>query len=145
MLRSLHNKVKVSQVIAPINSASTTDINSTAVEVSHFGSLMFVASFGISGDTLSGSVKVEAELEHSDDNSNWSDCADSDLSAAVAGTNTGTFAVVDGAADDEQSYSVGYLGSKQYVRVVMNKTGTHTVGIPLSAYALQGHSEVEPV
>jgi hypothetical protein len=142
MLRSLHNKLKISNLAAC--QTRTADFNSSSVETSHHGSLEFAVVVGVSGDTLSGSLHIQLELEHSDDNTNFSDCADADLSAAVTGSNTGTFAKIDDAAEDDAVYKVGYLGNKQYVRVVYNVTGTHTNGTPAAVVAIQGDAEVEP-
>jgi tRNA G37 N-methylase Trm5 len=86
---------------------------------------------GDSGDTLSGSVMVELELEESDDNTTYTDCANAALenattgaTGAVTGTNLGTFAVIDAPTEDSAMFYVRYVGSKRYSRVVVNKTGT---------------------
>lgn len=143
MLRSVHNKAKVSSLLIP--ATRTADANSSSIDVKDHGSAAILFHIGNSGDTLSGSVKIELELEHSDDNSTWSDCADADLSAAVTGTNTGTAAVIDDGAEDSLVVKVGYLGNKRYVRGVLNFTGTHTNGCPCAVLAIQGDAEVEPV
>lgn len=125
-------------------SASTTDINGAAVNCQASHGAVFIASVGVTGDTLSGSVKLELELEHSDDGTNWSDCANTDLSAAVAGTNPGTWAVIDDNAEDDVAKSVTYIGEKTYVRPVVNKTGTHTNGIGISVVGFPLNKRVRP-
>lgn len=136
MLKDLISNVDVKSLILPQVASGTTDLTSSALDLQDDMAAVLLAHIGLSGDTLSGSLKIEAELQHSDDNSSYAACADADLSAAVSGTNTGTFAVVDGASDDEQIYKVAYLGKKRYLKVVLNLTGTHTNGTPVSVCAV---------
>lgn len=143
MLRDIVNNLKVVSSLLPLT--RTTDANGAAADLQDFQGAMVVAHLGASGDALSGSLKIELELEHSDDNSTFTDCADADLSAAVTGTNTGTFAVVDASGEDSKAYKVGYKGNKRYVRVVYNITGTHTNGTPSSAVIIPGKPKAAPV
>lgn len=108
------------------------------------GGVMIQANVGVSGDTLSGSVMVELEVEESDDGITYTDVADDDLSSSITGTNTGTFAVIDDPAEDDLAYKTEYRGSKQYCRMVANLTGTHTNGIPIGAMALIGSPQLAP-
>lgn len=139
-MRDLYNHLQVTQVLDP--ATLTADANSASVDTRGFDSLMFAAAVGESGDTLSGSVYLELEVEESDDNSTWTDVADADLHNSVSGNNTGTFGVIDAAAEDDAVYVTGYKGNKRYVRVVANLTGTHTNGIPVGVVAVQGHPHV---
>ena len=140
-----NNELVVRSALLPVN--RTADVNGISIDTQGFSSAILVAHIGLSGDTLSGSVKAELELEHCDDNATWVDCANADLqnpdtgaAGHVTGTNTGTFALIDDPAEDELLYAVRYVGSKRYVRMVYNITGTHTVGTPVSAKAyLSGH------
>jgi len=94
---------------------------------------------GASGETLSGSVKIELEIEESDDDSTFDDAEDADLSSSVSGTNAGTFAVIDDGAEDAV-YTTSYKGDntkKRYVRPVINVTGTHTNGTPIGILAVR--------
>lgn len=108
------------------------------------GGVMLQANVGVSLDTLSGSVYAELEVEESDDGITYTDVADDDLSDSVTGTNTGTFGVIDDPAEDDQEYKTEYRGSKQYCRVVLNLTGTHTNGIPVGVMALIGSPQLAP-
>lgn len=143
MLRDIVNNLKVVSSLLPLT--RTTDANGSAADLADYQGAMVVAHLGTSGDTLSGSLKIELELEHSDDNSTWTDCADADLSAAVTGTNTGTFAVIDAAGEDARVYKVGYRGVKRYLRIVYNITGSHSSGTPSSAVIIPGKPKAAPV
>ncbi len=140
-----NNELVVRSALLP--ALRTGDANGISIDTQGFSSVIFVFYAGLSGDTLSGSVKAEVELEESDDNSAWTDVpnaslqnADTGAAGHVTGTNVGTFAVIDDAAEDEQAYAVRYVGSKRYVRLVDNRTGTQSSGMPTSALAfLSGH------
>ena len=63
---------------------------------------------------------------------------DSTFTAVAAADLVGSFTVVDGAADDDQAYIVGYSGPKRYVRVVLVTTGA-TTGAIIGAMIMPGH------
>lgn len=121
------NNHKIASSILPL--LRTADVNGSGVDTQDSVGVAIVAHVGTSGDTLSGSVYLALEVEHSDDNSTWADCADADIDAAVTGVNTGTFAKIDDPSEDDAVYKCNYLGNKRYVRVVGNLVGTHTNGI----------------
>lgn len=128
----------------------TGDANGDTIDTQGFDSVALAVAVGQSGDTLSGSLKIELEVEHADDDGTgspdtWEDCADDDLLNFVSGTNNGTFAVIDDAAEDQQVYATGYKGDRRFVRVVANLTGTHTNGTPVGAVAIKGHPHFSPV
>jgi hypothetical protein len=139
----LYSNVKVSSLLIP--AVRNADANSTAVDMLGFESVVFVVDMGNSADTLSGTNKIELELEESDDDSSFTDCADADVVGYVDGTNDGTFAVVDAPAEDSTVFKCGYRGVKRYVRVVLNFSGTHTTGTPVGVIAVQGHAHYAPV
>ena len=120
----------VSQLLECDLVAPTIDVNSSSIDLKEHDGCLFIVGVGESNDTLSGSVKIELEVETSDDDSTWADAADADISSSVTGTNTGTFGVIDGAADDAAVYTTAYVGRERYARVVVNVTGTHTNGTP---------------
>ena len=127
--------------VAVLNS----DTDSTAVDLSAYRGCTFYALLGESADTLDGSNYIELEVEESTDNSTFTDAADGDIRNAVTGTNTGTFALINAATEDQLAYSTQYLGTKRYARVVINFTGTHTTGIPITIFALRSVKNQLPV
>lgn len=138
----LQNRVTQTLVLAPI--VKNADTNITSVNQAGFTGVMFQVSVGASADTLNTTNKIELEVEESDNNSNFTDCADADIDVAVTGTNTGTFAVIDGTGDDDTLYTVRYLGNKQYARVVLNFSGTHSTGTPIGVVAIQNGERYLP-
>lgn len=141
--RDIVSNIAVSPAMNP--ATLTADADGLGIDLREYGSAMFAVNVGESGDTLSGSVKIELEVEESDDDSTYTDVADSDLDTAVDGTNDGTFAVIDADAEDDAVYTVGYKGTSRYVRIVVNLTGTHTNGTPIGAVAILGHPHQLPV
>lgn len=124
---------------------ATADVTGATVDTQGYHAVGLLANVGASGDTLSGSVYVDLEVEHSNDNSTWADCADTDIEGAVTGTTTGTFARINDPAEDVALYKTNYYGGRRYVRVIANLTGTHTNGIPLSVTAVLGEPTYAPV
>lgn len=140
--KDLLNELEVTQVMDP--AVVTADVNCAGVDLQGYHSVMFTVNVGESGDTLSESVYIEAEVEESDDNSTFTDAADSDVLGAVDGTNDGCFMFVDAAAEDDAVFKCQYVGTKRYARVVINVTGTHTNGTPISVTAIRGGKQVAP-
>lgn len=135
MLKDVYNNVTFVQVLDP--ATVTADANCTSIDLWDYpGEVTFAALIGESGDTLSGTVYIELEVEESDDNSTFTDVADADLSNYVAGNNDGCFGVIDAAAEDDAVYTTQYTGSSRYVRAVVNVTGTHTNGTPIGVVAI---------
>ena len=134
MLKDLKSNLTVSSLLIP--AVRNADVNSATFDLKAALSAEVVVYLGDSADTLSGTNKIEIELEHSDDNSAWADCADADIDSAVAATNTGTFALVDAPGEDQAAFKCGYKGSKRYIRAVLNFSGTHTTGIPCAVVGL---------
>lgn len=115
----------------------TADTDGSSVDMVDYDACTFLAMVGVSGDTLSGSVYIELEVEESVDDSSFTDVADADLTDYVAGTNDGTFALINDPAEDDVLAKTTYIGSKRYVRPVVNVTGTHTNGTPISIIAIR--------
>lgn len=129
MLRDLHNSITVGQSVAPILATGTTDLEGTGFDLSGYNAAEIVFEFGISADTLSGSLYVDGIVQESDDDVTYTDVAAADL--------LGTEPRVDAAAEDPAVHSVGYIGNKRYVRAKFDLVGTHTSGIELAATVIR--------
>ena len=134
----------VDHVTGAVNAAiaPSVDKNFLSVDLLHYGACRVVADVGNSGDTLSGSVKLELEIQHSDDDSTFTAAADTDIIGEVTGTNTGTFAVIDAPTEDSAIFTAEYVGGKRYCRMVLNVTGTHTNGTPVGCQYLRSRKDV---
>ena len=125
---------------------TTAAANGTGVDLQGYKSATLVAYIGAEGDTLSASVYFEISLEHSDDNSDWSDCAQADITNGTIAAG-GIWLKVDGTGTAGTSGNpdstgtvtqVGYIGGKRYVRGVIAKTGTHSTGTPIGLLVVKG-------
>ena len=122
------------------NATRTADANGTTVDLQGYNGALILAHIGAEGVTLSGTDKIELELEESADDSTWTDVADADLLGYVDGTNDGTFALFDANAELPALVKASYIGTKRYIRVVVNFSGTHGTGTPIEAMVVRGHA-----
>lgn len=140
MIRDLENEFGT-PVVSIDAAVKTADADGSSADLRGYRKALVIASIGASGDTLSGSVEINIEVEESDDNSSFTDVADASLQTSVTGANTGTFAHIDSGTEDSAIYMTTYLGSKRYIRAVVNVVGTHTNGTPIGVCILPfGHS-----
>tara|TARA_X000000950_G_C13810750_1_gene617521 strand:- start:227 stop:691 length:465 start_codon:yes stop_codon:yes gene_type:complete len=122
----------------------TAATNGVGVDLQGYDSATLIASVGAEGDTLSSSVHFEMSLEHSDDNSTFTDVAQADI---VDGTiaSGGIWLKLDGTAGGNpdtagEIFRVGYVGGKRYIRGVLAKTGTHSNGTAISMLVVKGNA-----
>lgn len=134
-MRDFENNLKHDLVVVP--AVITADANGASVDMAEYRHLAFYALVGNSGDTLSGSVYIELEVEDSADDSSFADCADALVTNTVTGTTTGTFLVANLPAEDQIIAMCEYKGSARYVRPVINVTGSHTNGTPIAIMAVR--------
>lgn len=150
------NNVKAVTAIEPKANLGAANVTGDTIDRDGFESLAFAVAVGASGDTLSGSLKVDFAMQHALDDgagapASWEDCAESDViapeqSPLVDGTPaSGVVLTIDSAAEDDTTYVVGYRGGRRFVRLNSAKTGTHTTGMPGGAVAFLGHPRQSPV
>ena len=141
-MRDLSNNIN--PAVSIINAVKTAAGNGTGVDLQGYESATILVDVGAEGDTLSSNVYFEISLEHSDDDSTYTDCAQADI---IDGTISagGIWLKLDGTANGNPDsaggiFRVGYVGGKRYVRVVLAKTGTHSNGTPIGAMVVRGHA-----
>lgn len=110
----------VGLTIAALSADTATAAHDTK-EYDAFGYLVQVGAFA-----FDASNKVALELLHSDDNSVFTACAAEDYEGGV---------IKELAASTDQSkvHAVGYVGSKRYVKLNLNVTGTVSVATSVVA------------
>ena len=114
------------------------DTNCTGVDSNGFSAVTHVVNVGAPGITFSSSNKVEIELEHSDDNSTFTDVtSNTDVVGGTVGTN-GLWQTIDANGDCNAVYAIGYVGGKRYSRVVLNYSGTHGTGTIFGVVGVKG-------
>ena len=132
-----------------INAVKTAAANGAGIDLKGFEEATAIVSVGAEGDTLSSSVYFEISLEHSDDDSTYTDVTQSEI---VNGTIAagGIWLKLDGTTGGDPDtaggqWQVGYVGGKRYVRLVLAKTGTHTNGTPISGLIVKSRPRSAPV
>ena len=145
-MQDLSNNIVVSNSI--INAVKTAAANGTGVDLKGFEEATAIVDVGAEGDTLSGSIYFEISLEHSDDDSTYTDCVQADI---VNGTIAagGIWLKLDGTTGGDPDstggdWQIGYRGGKRYVRLVLAKTGTHSNGTPISGVIVKSRPRVAP-
>lgn len=129
---------KIVSVVDPI--VATVTVESSAVDRLTFGKALMIALQGISGDTLSGSLKWTISFQESDaPGSGYANIAAAHLEGGLNDH------VIDAAAEDPTTIIRGYRGSKRYVRIVWTATGTHSNGTPIAGLCLLEQPNYIPV
>lgn len=136
-MNSLLDNLKISIALQAIVANDDTEGKGLTIDTDGYGLTAFALLVGISGDTLSGSVKLQPKLQESDTTTDG-DFTDVDSADVIEST----LALVDDPAEDDVVQVVEYKGDKRYVRLVNDFTGTHTNGIPLGAIAIQGNPRI---
>jgi hypothetical protein len=149
--------------IVPVRGLASANRTATALsnncDMRGYESLVAAIDVGTFGDTQSGSVYIEAELQESADNVTYTAVADADMLfptnkispvtnpyKARTGTATGTFfqSKTTGSSDPTGLYQVGYRGSKRYIKVNVRYTGTHSTGTPVCVFFEKSQDSFQP-
>ena len=140
-MKDLYNDLLPVKTLTPILGHTTAEGTGVAVDLAGFEGALMAAHVGISGDTLSGSLKWTVQFQESDTTTpgDFADIAAADL---IGGANA---VVIDAAAEDDVIIARSYIGSKRYVRVLFTQTGTHTNGTPIAAVVIKGKPRHAPV
>lgn len=125
--------------IAP-QTLTSSDVNGSGIDRQGFNSVFFVVNIGANGGTLDGSNNLDLVLQDSDDDSTYTDVTDTGLAGGATIDSAGVFATIDAGGEAAQVYKVAYTGSKQYVRLQADVTGT--ISLPVSGVALLGSGVV---
>ena len=145
-MQDLTHNIVVSNSI--INAVKTAAANGSGVDLKGFEEATAIVDVGAEGDTLSGSVYFEISLEHSDDDSTYTDVVQADIINGTIAAG-GIWLKLDGTTGGDPDttggqWQVGYVGGKRYVRLVLAKTGTHTNGTPISGVIVKSRPRVAP-
>ncbi len=128
--RDMHSNIRVVQHLAAAQ-YSTTQTPAAGVDLQGFSAAEFVIAIGNVPTIATASWTFK--LQESDSaGTGFTDVVDPGdvlvASAKVPVTTpdptTGVFLTVDDAAEDENTYRVGYIGTKRYVRVVATAVAT---------------------
>lgn len=82
------------------------------------------------------------KLTESDDDSTYTDVAAGDLIASPISAQA--IAAMSSGSNDDKVESVGYKGTKRYIRPVITVTGSPSTGALVAALGILGHPVVKP-
>jgi len=145
-MQDLTHNIVVSNSI--INAVKTAAADGTGVDLKGFEEATAIVDVGAEGDTLSGSVYFEISLEHSDDDSTYTDCVQADVINGTIAAG-GIWLKLDGTTGGDPdtaggNWQIGYVGGKRYVRLVLAKTGTHSTGTPIAGVIVKSRPRNAP-
>ena len=139
----LKSNIKLETSLAPI--LKTADVNGTGIDLKGFSSAMVLVNAGAAGDTFSSTVKTNLQIEHSDDDSTYTDVtSNTDVTGGTVDS-SGTFMTIDADGEMGKTYGIGYVGGKRYIRVVIDIVGTHSNGSIYGAVVAKGTPRSAPV
>lgn len=143
---SLYANTQITSLLVP--AVRNSDTASTGMDLQNCDDAVLIAHLGDSADTLNGSNTIEIEVQESDTDvdGNYTAVANADLTnySAEATTNVGTIALINAAAEDQAVFFAGYKGSKRFIRLKFNFTGTHSTGIPCAVTGLRSRLRAQP-
>ena len=129
-MRNSVQRTKAEQALA--SALRTGSATGGSVDRLGFEELSFLVSVGAWTD---GTHTVSAD--HSDDGSAWEAIGADEL--------VGEFPVIDAGGDASQSYTVGYMGDRRYVRAKVSASGSPATGAVVGVTVLLGRPHSAPV
>ena len=96
---------------------TNTDTKSKYVDLANCTGAMFLVNLG-AATPLSGAAYLLPTLQES------ATTADTDFTTVATTDVDGAFTTIDSQSEDQTTQWVGYIGSKRYVRVLLNVTGS---------------------
>jgi len=139
----IKNNLKLFKGFSP--AVRTATVTSQACDLQGFSGAAVVIPVGATGDTLSGSIFFEFTLSHSDDDSTYTTVtSNNDITGGTLSA-TNAFLKLDANGEATNVYGIGYVGGKQYLKVVCTKTGTHSNGTVIGADFIKGRPISAPV
>jgi len=137
MSLDLTNNLDIARSVRPQTISNATGARTgSSVDLQGFESAAVAVEFGDIdelGASPVGSATIDIELEHSDDNSSWSDVALAD----VVGPTSVTNGIVASPTTDASVYRAGYRMTKRYLRVILTPTGLANGG-SIAAFVIRG-------
>jgi len=131
-MRELSREISVAQSLVP-GALVAASVSGSTVDLQGYEGATFVIDVGLWTDGTHTFVLQESAT---DVDGSFTAIADADL--------VGTEPVVDGAADDNQIYKIGYTGTLRYVRVRSVVSGGPQTGAYYSATVIQSRPRHQP-
>lgn len=141
-MKDLHSKITaVTAIGAAIVSADNVP---SAIDLQGYDSAEILLAIGIGGITFDATNKIEFKVTHSDDNVTYTAVDVSHILGAVSVGAGGIIKALTAAHAAAATYRFGYKGSKRYIKILADFSGTHGTGTPLAVIVLKGNGYNQP-
>lgn len=127
--RALNEEISVAATLIP--NVRTATVAGVSVDLAGFGEAVFIAHIGTITD---GTFAFDPE--HSDNGTDWENCAAGDLSGAFTNATS---------AADDRVQEVGYVGNRRYVRCGLTASGSPATGGAIGISVLRAAPRLAPV
>lgn len=141
-MRDLANLISAAVLIPAATYAA--DNTPAKVDLAGFNSAALLIHVGVGGITFDGTNKVEFKLTHSDDDSTYDAVTADDVQgvdSVGAGGIVKSLIAAHAAADVTK---IGYKGSRRYLKLLADFSGTHGTGTPIAVEVVKGDSRYAP-
>lgn len=125
-----------SPAILIANATLDADNTPAAVDLATFEAATIFLHIGAGGITFTSSNKIEFVLTHSDDDSSYTNVTAADIVTDARAPSTITNGIVRSIVAAHAAATVqeiGYVGSKRYLKLLADFSGTHSTGTPIGA------------
>jgi hypothetical protein len=119
------------------------DNTPAAVDLADYNAAALYLLIGVGGITFSSSNKIEFKLTHSDDDSSYTAVSQADVRGVIVGTG-GIIKALTAEQAAPAITEIGYVGGKQYLKLLADFSGTHGTGTPLAALVVKGRPRTGP-
>lgn len=117
----------------------SADNTPTAIDLQGCQEATILLNVGVGGITFTTTNKIEFVLTHSDDDVTYTNVTTAELTGADATTVTsGIIKSLTAAHAAAAVYEFGYIGTKRYLKLLADFSGTHATGTPICATVVKG-------
>ncbi|MEJ8570748.1 hypothetical protein [Microbaculum marinum] len=141
-MKDIHSGLTVVQAIG----AAVLDADNTpaAINLQGHDAAEIVLAVGIGGITFSGTNKIDFKLTHSDDDDTYAPVTIDDMLGLASVGTGGIIKALTAAHAAAGVYRCGYVGSKRYLKLLADFSGTHGAGTPIAALVIKGRGAIQP-
>lgn len=135
------NATLMSPVTAIAPAVLAADNTPAAIDLRGHGAATLLLAVAAGGITFSGTNKIEFVLTHSDDDTTYTAVTDDDLvkdALAPATVTSGIVRSLVAAHASPTMQKLGYIGGKNYLKLLADFSGTHGTGTGIAAIAVLG-------
>lgn len=140
-MKDIHSAIKA--VVAIAAASLNADPTPPAVDTRGYDAVEILLAIGAGGITFDATNKIEFKLTHSDDNVTYDAVAQADVLGVTVGAGGIVKALVTAHAT-AAAYRFGYKGSRRYLKLLPDFSGTHGTATPISAVAILGYGHDNP-